>query len=84
MVEEEIMPIYEFECDHCGFVWEKFYRAIPRIDLMQVHALCKNCKGYYTHKKLLSSSSFQLKGMGWGVDGYDNNPNRIVEYDEPS
>ena len=78
------MPVYEFECDYCGFISEKFYPSVPRVDIMHIRKVCENCKGDYTHKKLMSASTFQLKGMGWGVDGYTDNPNRVVGIDEPS
>jgi putative FmdB family regulatory protein len=79
------MPVYEFECDNCGFISEKFYRSIPRIDPMQIVDVCINCHFEASHKKILSFSTFNLKGMGWSEDGYDKNATpRVVELDEPS
>jgi predicted nucleic acid-binding Zn ribbon protein len=79
------MPVYEFECDNCGFISEKFYRSIPRIDPMQIVDVCINCKFRASHKKILSFNNFKLKGMGWSEDGYDKNAApRVAELDEPS
>jgi putative FmdB family regulatory protein len=59
------MPVYEFECDNCGFISERFYPAVPRVDPMQINKVCGNCKFGASHKKLMSPNSFHLKGEGW-------------------
>jgi predicted nucleic acid-binding Zn ribbon protein len=64
------MPVYEFECDNCGFISEKFYRAIPRTDPIQINRVCTNCKFDASHKKVLSISDFHLNGGGWANDNY--------------
>ena len=57
------MPIYEYECTKCGHqseVWQKFSDApITK---------CEMCKGKM--KKLISQSTFHLKGTGWYVTDY--------------
>ena len=57
------MPIYEYACTKCGHqteVWQKFSDSpITR---------CNLCKGEM--KKLISHSSFHLKGTGWYVTDY--------------
>jgi len=57
------MPIYEYECTSCCNVFEVFQR-------MTEDSLtnCPDCSGPV--KKLVSVSSFQLKGGGWYADGY--------------
>jgi putative FmdB family regulatory protein len=57
------MPIYEYECTSCCNVFEIFQRMTedPLIN-------CPDCSG--SVKKLMSMSSFQLKGGGWYADGY--------------
>jgi hypothetical protein len=35
--QEKMMPYYEFECDKCGYIIERFYRVIPRIDPTQIN-----------------------------------------------
>lgn len=57
------MPVYEYECDSCGKVFEVQQRMAdaPLTD-------CPECEGKL--KKVVSMSSFQLKGGGWYADGY--------------
>jgi predicted nucleic acid-binding Zn ribbon protein len=64
------MPVHEFECDNCGFVSEKFFRVIPKVDPISIRRVCKNCKFDATHKKLMSFNNFHLRGDGWANDNY--------------
>jgi putative FmdB family regulatory protein len=57
------MPVYEYECDSCGKVFEVQQRMADA-PLTQ----CPECDG--TVRKVMSMSSFQLKGGGWYADGY--------------
>lgn len=57
------MPIYEYQCSKCGEVFEAFQRIN---DKPLSH--CKFCKGPV--EKLISHSSFQLKGGGWYLTDY--------------
>jgi putative FmdB family regulatory protein len=59
------MPIYEYECTSCCNVFEIFQR-LTEDPLMT----CPDCSGPV--KKLVSMSSFQLKGGGWYADGYSS------------
>jgi putative FmdB family regulatory protein len=59
------MPIYEYECDTCSIITESF-QSISDDPLTS----CPKCDGAL--KKLISPSSFQLKGGGWYADGYGN------------
>ena len=57
------MPIYEYECQKCGHhaeVLQKF--SDPPI------SRCEKCKGKM--RKLISHSTFHLKGTGWYVTDY--------------
>lgn len=59
------MPIYEYECTKCGRieeVWQKFSDK-PLED-------CKYCSGRL--HKLISQSTFHLKGTGWYATDYAN------------
>lgn len=59
------MPIYEYECQACGQRVEKLQKVgdpPPR--------KCPACKG--SLKKLISQTSFHLKGGGWYKDGYSD------------
>ncbi len=58
------MPIYEYECEDCGTVFE----VMQRITADPVEA-CESCGGGPVHK-LISQSTFILKGSGWYVTDY--------------
>lgn len=57
------MPIYEYQCSKCGEVFEAFQK-INDSPLTE----CKFCQGRV--EKLISHSSFQLKGAGWYLTDY--------------
>ena len=57
------MPIYEYRCAKCGEVFEALQK-FSDAPLSQ----CKFCDG--TVERLISSSSFQLKGSGWYLTDY--------------
>ena len=57
------MPIYEYQCESCGNVVENWQRiSDPPLEE------CEACGGRM--KKLISQSSFHLKGSGWYVTDY--------------
>ena len=66
------MPIYEYRCRICGFSFEirqKVDEKPPKCDNIVVSgSLEQRCGGMC--KKLISKSSFSLKGGGWYKDGY--------------
>ncbi len=57
------MPIYEYQCTKCGEVFEAFQKITDE-PLTQ----CKFCQARV--EKLISQSSFQLKGSGWYLTDY--------------
>jgi len=57
------MPIYEYQCQKCGKQFEAF-QGISDPELKS----CKFCKGKV--HKIVSLSSFSLKGSGWYVTDY--------------
>jgi putative FmdB family regulatory protein len=57
------MPIYEYKCQKCGKQFESF-QGINDPDLKS----CKFCKGKV--HKLMSMTSFALKGTGWYATDY--------------
>ncbi len=59
------MPIYEYACQDCGHNFEKLQRISddPVRD-------CPSCEAEGTVKKLVSQTSFVLKGGGWYSDHY--------------
>jgi len=59
------MPIYEYKCAQCGTVVEAIQKFSDR-----PLTTCSNCSGKL--QKLISQSSFHLKGSGWYVTDYTN------------
>lgn len=57
------MPIYEYRCRKCN----KEFEVVQSITAPELKS-CKFCKGPVT--KLMSVSSFHLKGSGWYVTDY--------------
>jgi len=60
------MPIYEYQCPKCGHqeeIWQKISDKPV--------AKCERCKGRM--KKLISQSTFHVKGTGWYVTDYASN-----------
>jgi putative FmdB family regulatory protein len=62
------MPVYEYECPAC----EKVIEVQQRISDDPL-STCPECGGEV--KKLVSMSSFHLKGGGWYSDGYSSASN---------
>jgi putative FmdB family regulatory protein len=56
------VPIYEYQCEHCG-VFEEMQRITDP-------ALTKCPKCRRKVRRLISNTSFQLKGTGWYVTDY--------------
>jgi putative FmdB family regulatory protein len=59
----ESMPIYEYECSKCGNIEE----AIQKFSEKPL-SKCRHCSGKL--HKLISHSTFHLKGSGWYVTDY--------------
>ena len=57
------MPIYEYECTRCGLVEEVMQHFSDK-----PLKTCRKCSGKL--HKLISRSSFHLKGTGWYVTDY--------------
>jgi putative FmdB family regulatory protein len=57
------VPIYEYQCTKCGEKFEAFQKITD-----EPLSNCKFCQG--SVEKLISQSSFQLKGSGWYLTDY--------------
>ena len=57
------MPVYEYQCTECGQIEEAFQKISD-----SPLETCSHCKGHL--KKLISQSTFHLKGSGWYVTDY--------------
>ena len=63
------MPIYEYECTKCGQQAEVMQNfSDPPV------SKCESCHGKM--KKLISQSTFHLKGTGWYVTDYASKTGR--------
>ena len=56
------MPIYEYRCEHCGDFEEMQRITDPPL------ARCPKCRRKV--RRLISNTSFQLKGSGWYMTDY--------------
>jgi putative FmdB family regulatory protein len=62
------MPIYEYACGACGHQFEEWQKmSDPPV------RTCPKCKKKKV-EKLISQTSFTLKGGGWYSDLYSNKP----------
>jgi putative FmdB family regulatory protein len=70
------MPIYEYECENCGRI-EETLQKISDAPLCR----CRHCSGNL--HKLVSPSSFHLKGTGWYVTDYAKKSAKKTEGSSP-
>lgn len=59
------MPIYEYKCAKCGKELEVMHKISE-----PAPAECPECKAQGSLERLVSRTSFQLKGGGWYSDLY--------------
>lgn len=69
------MPIYEYECTKCGNIEEALQKFSDK-----PLAKCKHCAGKL--HKLVSHSTFHLKGTGWYVTDYADKSKKTTKSDE--
>lgn len=60
------MPIYEYECQACGHTFEEWQKMSDK-----PIRVCPKCKARKV-EKLISQTSFHLKGGGWYKDLYSS------------
>jgi putative FmdB family regulatory protein len=63
------MPIYEYQCEKCGEVFE-----VLELSEKDRPEKCEKCGGAL--RKLVSGSSFILKGTGWYKTDYQDKPQK--------
>jgi hypothetical protein len=85
MTRKGYLSIYPCSCCRIS---EKFYRAIPRVDPIQIIKVCGNCEFKASHKKLMSHNTFHLKGgkVPWGEGRFSSASAKgsdAVSIDEP-
>ena len=57
------MPIYEYRCQECQQIFEEWQKGFEEQDVA-----CPVCGG--SSQRLISNTSFVLKGSGWYVTDY--------------
>jgi len=68
------MPIYEYKCKECGHVFDKLMKhkdpipPCPASVEANNETILESCGG--ETERLISKTSFILKGKGWAKDGY--------------
>lgn len=67
------MPIHEYECEICHNRIERLFKSSEKPP-EQVVEFCRQGRRVETFRKIISQSSFRLKGFGWAFDGYTNRP----------
>jgi putative FmdB family regulatory protein len=73
--EDDYMPIYEYRCKECQQVFEEWCKHIE--DEKTRHT-CPICRG--EAERLISHTSFALKGGGWYVTEYGSHKGKETEY----
>jgi putative FmdB family regulatory protein len=63
------MPIYEYECDKCGAIFEDM-QAISAKPLKTCNGLGCDNKDNGKVRRMVSASGFILKGSGWYTSEY--------------
>ncbi len=59
------MPLFEYRCEKCKHQFERLLRH-QECDIQPVCPVCE----HQACEKLISRSSFSLRGDGWARDGY--------------
>lgn len=73
------MPLYEYECKNCGYNFEQ----LQTVSAKPLRA-CPQCAADQL-VKLISTTSFQLKGTGWYVTDFKNKkPKKEQEKTNPA
>ena len=72
------MPIYEYQCEACGYKFEKLQKISD--DPLKV---CPSC-GASKLSKLVSAAAFRLKGGGWYETDFKTTGRRNVSDSEKS
>ena len=73
------MPIYEYACKKCD---EEFEVSQRITDEPLKRSLCPHCGKRTAVTKLISRSSFHLKGSGWYATDYGKNGSKSPSSDD--
>jgi putative FmdB family regulatory protein len=65
------MAVYEYYCLNCGHIMKKTHA----INITMRNMFCSSCNQWSRVKRLISRSTFILRGLGWGSAGYQKEKN---------
>ena len=68
------MPIYEYRCKDCQQVFEEWCKSFEDGDSERTCPVCKA-----PAKRIISNTSFALKGGGWYVTDYGSHKNKTED-----
>ena len=71
------MPIYEYACESCDNIFEEWQTGYEERELP-----CPECGG--KSKRLISNTSFVLKGTGWYTSDYGSGASRASAATDPA
>ena len=72
------MPLYEYECQHCGLHYERLEHASALHN-----GTCPECGS--VARRLIGAPALKFKGSGWYVNDYGKgNGARPTESDKPT
>jgi putative FmdB family regulatory protein len=63
------MPIYEYSCNVCKNTYDEYVPSLKKGESTAFVSVCPVCHSDDV-KKIVSLSSFHLKGSGWAKDNY--------------
>lgn len=72
------MPTYEYQCNDCNNVFEALQK-ISEAPLTE----CPKCQGKHV-QRLISATSFQLKGSGWYKTDYSSGSSKNNSTNSPA
>jgi putative FmdB family regulatory protein len=75
--QESSMPIYEYRCQSCGDTLE----VLQKMGSGKLRK-CRKCSGKL--ERLVSRTSFHLKGGGWFDSGYSSSSGGVTKSDSDS
>jgi putative FmdB family regulatory protein len=63
------MPYHEYKCKECEHLFEEFYTTFSEVDEHEKDVQCPKCDSK-NKERLITATSFQLKGGNWAKDRY--------------
>ena len=65
------MPLYEFQCNKCGYIFEEIHKKYSSIKISSYCPVCEQNGIKSVAKKIISRGSFIINGFN-AKNGYSN------------